>query len=498
LKEGDKYIDGCVRTKGKFEHAFGYYVARIQLQKQPGHWSAFWLYNQSVQKAGSDGRGGTEIDIYEKPWLDEQVQQTLHWGGYGKQHKSAGNVAKVPGVMDGWHTFGLLWLPDQYVFYVDGKETWRTSAGGVCQMPLYIKLSDEISNWAGDIGNAELPDQFLVDYMRVYDLVEKQALTLSPKTAPASSPFILGADISWVQQQEDEGTRFLDQGAHKDIFDILKDHKFNWIRLRVFCNPKAPKGYSKTGYCDLQHTVAMAKRIKAAGMGFLLDFHYSNTWADPGHQIKPAAWKDLHGDDLAKAVHDYSKDVLTELKKEAAFPDMVQIGNEISNGFLWPDGQMWKSGDWDAFCNLLKAGIGGVKEVDPSIKIMLHLAWGGQNAKSRSFLDKALAKGVEFDIIGQSYYPRWHGTLDDLNNNLTDLASRYKQDIVVVEYAAPHLKEINDIVHGLPHGKGLGTFFWEPTKGGPGGAGVFERNGATKPEIDIYPEFAEEYGKERQ
>ena len=175
LKEGDKFLDGCVRTKGKFEHSFGYYVARVQLQKQPGHWSAFWIMGDGVGKVGSGGRDGTEIDIYEKPWLDDRVQHTLHWDGYGKDHKSEGNVAKVPGVMDGWHTFGLWWKPDEYIFYVDGKETWRTKASGVCQVPEYIKLSDEIGNWAGDIKKATLPDAFLVDYVRVYDVVETNA-----------------------------------------------------------------------------------------------------------------------------------------------------------------------------------------------------------------------------------------------------------------------------------------------------------------------------------
>ena len=126
LKDGDKFLDGCVRTKGKFEHSFGYYVARVQLQKQPGHWSAFWIMGDGVNKVGSGGRDGTEIDIYEKPWLDDRVQHTLHWDGYGKDHKTVGNVAKVPGVMEGWHTFGLWWKPDEYIFYVDGKETWRT------------------------------------------------------------------------------------------------------------------------------------------------------------------------------------------------------------------------------------------------------------------------------------------------------------------------------------------------------------------------------------
>jgi beta-glucanase (GH16 family) len=174
LKDGDRYIDGCVRTKGKFEHSFGYYVARIQLQKQPGHWSAFWIYDQCVNKVGNEGRDGTEIDIYEKPWLDDRVQHTLHWDGYGKAHKSKGKVVTVPRIMHGWHTFGLWWKPSEYVFYVDGKETWHTNAGGVCQVPEYIKLSDEIGTWAGDIKNAKLPDRFLVDYVRVYDLVEKQ------------------------------------------------------------------------------------------------------------------------------------------------------------------------------------------------------------------------------------------------------------------------------------------------------------------------------------
>jgi hypothetical protein len=102
------------------------------------------LYNASVGKVGNEGRDGTEIDVMEKPWLDDRVQPALHWDGYGKQHRSEGKVSKVPGVMDEWHTFSLWWKTDEYVFYVDGREMWRTDAGGVCQVPLYIKLSDEI------------------------------------------------------------------------------------------------------------------------------------------------------------------------------------------------------------------------------------------------------------------------------------------------------------------------------------------------------------------
>jgi beta-glucanase (GH16 family) len=174
LKEDGRYVDGCVRTRGRFEHAFGYYVARIRLQHEPGHWSAFWMMGPGVMSIENEGRDGTEIDIMEKPWLDDRVQQTLHWDGYGRHHKSEGKVVRVPGVMEGFHTFAIHWSPDEYVYYVDGQETWRTRAGGVCQVPLYLKLSDEVGSWGGDISKARLPDEFLVDYVRVYDLVDKE------------------------------------------------------------------------------------------------------------------------------------------------------------------------------------------------------------------------------------------------------------------------------------------------------------------------------------
>jgi beta-glucanase (GH16 family) len=170
LEKDGKFLDGCIRTRGKFEHAFGYYVTRVKLQTQVGHWSAFWLYNDCEGNVGNEGRDGTEIDIFEKPGLDSNVQHTLHWDGYGADHHSSGKVSQNPGVMEGWHTFSLWWTPEEYRYYVDGKETWRTSAGGVCQVPLYVKLSDEVGGWAGDIHKATLPDEWFSDYIRVYDL----------------------------------------------------------------------------------------------------------------------------------------------------------------------------------------------------------------------------------------------------------------------------------------------------------------------------------------
>jgi arabinogalactan endo-1,4-beta-galactosidase len=306
------------------------------------------------------------------------------------------------------------------------------------------------------------------------------------KDPPKPAPFILGADISWVQQKEDEGIRYSDRDEEKDILKILKERRFSWIRLRVFHDPKAARGYSSKGYCDLEHTLAMAKRIKAAEMKFLLDFHYSDNWADPGKQVKPSAWKDLHGAALEKAVREYTKDVVAKFMKQGTPPDMVQIGNEVSAGFLRPDGAIDSS--FDAFCALQKAGVAGARDADPSVKIMLHLACGGQNAKSRYFLDKVIAQEVPFDVIGQSYYPRWHGTLDELKANLTDLARRYKQPIIVVEYSTPNVRNINDIVHDLPDGKGLGTFIWEPTSGA-----LFDVKGRSRKEIDVYAEMARDY-----
>ena len=170
-KDGERFTCGAVNTQGKFEHAFGYYVARCKLPAQPGHWPAFWLMSKGVNHVGEDGRDGTEIDIIEIPWRDGRLTSNLHWDGYGRAHQSAGAKYTIPAVTNGYHAFSLLWQPAQYVFYVDGKEVWRSVAGGVSQAAEYIKLTEEVGKWGGDIRAAQLPDAFEVDYVRVYDLV---------------------------------------------------------------------------------------------------------------------------------------------------------------------------------------------------------------------------------------------------------------------------------------------------------------------------------------
>ena len=166
---GDRYETGMIGTQGTFERAFGYWECRVRLQKAVGHWSAFWLQSPRFgRKVGDVEASGTEIDIFE--YLRKRgdvVQHTLHWDGYGKHHQSAGKKVEVPGFGDGWHTIGLEWTRDAYVFYVDGKETWRTTSG-VSHTPENIIQSLEVGKWAGDIADADLPDSVLFDYVRVY------------------------------------------------------------------------------------------------------------------------------------------------------------------------------------------------------------------------------------------------------------------------------------------------------------------------------------------
>jgi arabinogalactan endo-1,4-beta-galactosidase len=299
---------------------------------------------------------------------------------------------------------------------------------------------------------------------------------------------IIGADISFLPQLEAQGRKFYVDGVEGDALLLLKQHGFNYIRLRIFNSPSGDSGYSPgKGYCDLDHTLAMAKRIHAAGLKFLLDFHYSDTWADPGKQFKPAAWKDLDFNRLNKALHDFTWQVLAELKEQGTEPDMVQIGNEINHGILWPTGDVKH---FDSLATLLKSGIAAVREVDPSIKIMLHIALGGQNEESRVFLDNMLKRHVRFDIIGESYYPKWHGTLDDLQRNLEDLAGRYRQDVIVAEYSE-HKKEVNDIAFGLKNQKTVGAFIWEPLNTWEA---VFDAEGNSIDSLlNIYPALKQQY-----
>lgn len=300
---------------------------------------------------------------------------------------------------------------------------------------------------------------------------------------------ILGADISFLPELEARSMKFSDNGVPGDAIQIMKAHGFNYIRLRIFNNPANPKGYSPgKGFCDLAHTMAMAKRIKAAHMKFLLDFHYSDYWADPQQQNKPLAWVGADFPSLKDSLYNWTVKVMTALKAQGTTPDMVQVGNEINHGMDWPDGEI---NNLDSLAQLIYSGVQGVRAVSPSTIIMLHIALGGQNAEARFFVDNMLARKVPFDVIGLSYYPKWHGTPNDLKNNMADLARRYKQQVMVAEYSQLK-KEVNDIAFTAPGKKAIGTFIWEPLSTWEG---IFDRDGKANQYMNIYPEIAKEYLK---
>ncbi len=230
----------------------------------------------------------------------------------------------------------------------------------------------------------------------------------------------------------------------------------------------------------------MAKRVKKAGMKLLLDFHYSDYWADPGKQFMPAAWQNISFEALKDSVYNYTAKVIWALKQQGTTPDMVQIGNEINHGMLWPEGQVNKL---DGLAQLFKSGHDAVLSVDPSIIIMLHIALGGQNDETKFFLDNMIKRGVDFDVIGQSYYPQWHGTTDDLKNNLYDMLNRYGKDLIVVEYSSKK-REVNDIIFNLPRNKGKGSFIWEPLNTWEY---IFDPDGRSNSLIEIYDELKRKY-----
>lgn len=345
----------------------------------------------------------------------------------------------------------------------------------------------------------------------IYDEIHNQYLKSGSETNVAQ-PFkrtvnierpVIGADISFVPQMEARGASFSDNNEEKDVLEILKDHQFNWIRLRLFVDPDAEKGYSRDGkgFCGLEKTLKMAKRVKDSGMKFLLDFHYSDTWADPGKQFTPAAWKDLHGSALEGKIYNYTNETVRRFIDEGVRPDMVQVGNEINNGMVWPQGKLPEGKEkvdsdeeMESFCVLLRCASAAVRAADSSITVMVHIACGGQNPESIAFFDKIISRDVKFDVIGQSYYPKYHGTLEDLEFNLNDLIERYKKPIIIVEYVEPK-KEVNEIVKNLPDSLGLGTFIWEATS--PRWGNLFDKDGSTNKHIDIYPEFYENYTKQQ-
>ncbi|MGA7294311.1 MAG: glycosyl hydrolase 53 family protein [Terriglobales bacterium] len=298
-------------------------------------------------------------------------------------------------------------------------------------------------------------------------------------TATGAQDYAIGADVSFAREAEQQGIVFKENGVPTPVLLMLKAHGYNWVRLRIF---HAPTDLPN----NLDYTIGSAQAAKKLGFHFLLDFHYSDTWADPSKQFTPKAWAGMKNDQLVKEVFAYTRDTVAAFRSAGVLPDMVQVGNEITAGMLWPDGRL--PDHWDNFAALLKAAIAGVATGAgdaPHPRIMIHIDRGGDQQGTQYFFEKLDSYHVPYDVIGLSYYPWWHGSLNKLKDNLRFTAARYKKDIFVVETAynwkpteyikkkgAPFpespegqkqfLAAVNQIVRETPGGLGKGIFWWEP------------------------------------
>jgi arabinogalactan endo-1,4-beta-galactosidase len=296
--------------------------------------------------------------------------------------------------------------------------------------------------------------------------------TLLAAPTAAAQTFAKGADVGWLQQMEATGYKFYnEQGQSQDCFAILKAQGINSIRLRVFVNPSDDKA---SGHCSPAEVVTMAKR--AAGLGFrvMIDFHYSDTWADPGKQAKPAAWASHPFAQLLTDVYEHTFSTMTALKAAGVKPEWVQVGNEIPGGMLWPEGS---TKNFPQLAQLITKGYEAVKAVSPTSKVIVHLDRGNDNALYRDFFDQLTKNGGRFDVVGMSYYPYWlkqdyTASIANLRANLLDMVSRYPgKEVVVAEvgndYTAVQntydmLVAVQQAVRAVPQSKGLGVFYWEP------------------------------------
>lgn len=288
-------------------------------------------------------------------------------------------------------------------------------------------------------------------------------------TTPAPQPtfFAKGADISWITEMEAAGKKFYDStGKQQDLIDILKGYDMNTIRLRVWVNPV---GNSWNNATDV---AIKALRAKNKGMKIMIDFHYSDSWADPGQQYIPDNWKGRSFDVLKDSLKQHTIYVLNRLKLYDITPDWVQVGNEVNDGMLWPTGKA--SASMSNFAQLIKAGYDAVKSVSPATKVIVHLSNGFDNSLYRWIFDGLKSNGVDWDVIGMSLYPsttNWATLNAQCLGNMNDMVTRYGKEVMIVEigmsWDQPKIchEFISDLIAKtkmVNNGKGKGVLYWEP------------------------------------
>ncbi|MBN8835994.1 MAG: glycosyl hydrolase 53 family protein [Sphingobacteriia bacterium] len=282
----------------------------------------------------------------------------------------------------------------------------------------------------------------------------------------AAGNYVKGADISWVTQMEASGIKFYDNnGVQQDCFALMKSVGMNAIRLRVWVNPT-------DGWCNTSDVVAKAIRAKNAGMKILLDFHYSDWWADPGKQNKPASWASQTISQLQASIYNHTQSVLQAMQAQNVLPDWVQVGNEVDNGMLWPDGQA--SINMPNFASFIQSGYNAVKAINNNIQVIVHVSNGYNNDLFRWIFDGLKANNTNWDIIGMSLYPSvsdWQTKNTQCLNNMNDMVARYGKKVMICEVGMPWDQAqtcksfISDLIaknKSLPNNMGIGVFYWEP------------------------------------
>lgn len=291
-----------------------------------------------------------------------------------------------------------------------------------------------------------------------------------PKPTSTDSTFVKGADISWITEMEAAGKKFYStSGKEMECTTLLKSLGMNTVRLRVWVNPA-------NGWCDSQDLLVKAKRAKNTGMRIMIDFHYSDSWADPSKQTKPAAWINYNIDELKSAVGNHTRNVLITLKNNDIIPEWVQVGNETGNGMLWDAGKA--SVSMANYADLNNAGYDAVKEIFPTAKVIIHIQNGYDNGLFRWIFDGLKSNNAKWDVIGMSLYPGWYKTPNDWQNanidclkNMNDMVNRYGKEVMIVEcgmsWDSPSVCKsfLSDLIvktKSVQGGKGLGVLYWEP------------------------------------
>ncbi|MGA2684210.1 MAG: glycosyl hydrolase 53 family protein [Verrucomicrobiota bacterium] len=342
-----------------------------------------------------------------------------------------------------------------------------------------------------------------------------------PRTLPAQNNFIAGADLSLLAYFETNGIVYKSNGLTGDAIQILKNQGITCVRLRLFTSSAAQAQADPYDYINnLTYTVPLAVRVKNAGLQFLLDFHYSDTWADPSHQATPAAWLTNTFSQMVQQMYTYNSNAVATFAAAGAMPDFVQIGNEITQGMLFTNnagatiGQVSGSYNtsWSQLGQLMKAAVQGIQDAANAAgvtmpKIIVHIDRGGDWATTEWFFDNLTYQGVPFDIIGESYYPFWHGPLSSLSNCLTNAAQRYGKPVIVAETDFPWTSSTNiygipattngqvqyvvalaQVVKSVPNNLGAGIFWWgteyqvpNANEAGFGTRSFFDGNGNVLP-----------------